>query len=299
MTDRESSSSHHLTFSERHGYEQLPGPMQLEKLSDDLRREIWNITRDTLLEYRSISPTNRAYFPYHFCRFSEVIFGILLKKPEDEISTDYEDVLGNFKKIILEGSFEKLLSLIELILNDDSNYFIFAESIAELFDSHAAAYYLEVTQTPYQFIPRSNPEQGDAVQQALKAIDESGMTGASVHLRQAAEHLNTQQYADSISNSILAVESVARIIDQQAERTLEPALKSLERAGVIKHQALKVAFSKLYGYTNDEQGIRHALLDRGSADVGLDEAMFMFGACASFAAYLVNKHRQMEQQERK
>ena len=30
-----------LTFSQRYGYEALPEPMQLEKLSDTLRREVW------------------------------------------------------------------------------------------------------------------------------------------------------------------------------------------------------------------------------------------------------------------
>ena len=55
----------------------------------------------------------------------------------------------------------------------------------------------------------------------------------------------------------------------------------------------RLSFSQRHGYTYDEQGIRHALTDQAAADVGLDEAMFMFGACASFAAYLTNKHRQV------
>ena len=300
MMDRQSSPTRHITFSERYGYEQLPGPMHLEHLSNELRREIWNIIRDDLLVIRKVSNmAGHYYFAQNFERFVEHLFGKLLKLPEDEIPTTYVSVLGNFKQIILEGSFDQLLSLIELIVNDESNHLRLAKRIAELFNSHAAAYWLEVTRKPYQFFPRSNPEQGDVVQQALKTVEESSMTGASAHLRQAAEHINTRQYADSISDSILAVESVARIIDPKAKNELGPALTSLKNAGVIKHPALKVAFSKLYGYTNDEQGIRHALLDKDSADVGLDEAMFMFGACASFASYLVNKHRQMEQQERK
>ena len=117
------------------------------------------------------------------------------------------------------------------------------------------------------------------------------MDGADTHLRQAAEHLNARRFADSVRESIHAVESVARMVDPKAERTLGPALDSLERAGVIQHKALKQAFSRLYGYTNDAQGIRHSLLDKDSPDVDLDEAMFMFGACASFAAYLASKHR--------
>ena len=93
------------------------------------------------------------------------------------------------------------------------------------------------------------------------------------------------------------MESVARVIDPKTSQTLGPALDSLEKAGLLKHPALKGAFDKLYGYASDEQGIRHALLDRDAADVGLDEAVFMFGACASFAAYLADKHRQAEGRE--
>ena len=81
------------------------------------------------------------------------------------------------------------------------------------------------------------------------------------------------------------------MIDPKANKKLSLALDSLETAGLLNHPALKDAFNKLYGYTSDEKGIRHALLDKEAANVGLDEAMFMFGACASFAAYLVNRHQ--------
>ena len=115
------------------------------------------------------------------------------------------------------------------------------------------------------------------------------MDGAETHLRQASEHLNAGQYGDSIVDSIHAVESVARKMDPKGSKTLGPALRSLSI-----HPALKEGFKKLYGYTNDEQGLRHPLVDKGAPDVGRDEAVFMFGACASFAAYLANKHRAMQ-----
>ena len=68
-----------------------------------------------------------------------------------------------------------------------------------------------------------------------------------------------------------------------------PALASLEQREAL-HPALKDAFAKLYGYASNEQGIRHALLDQSNARVGMDEAVFMLGACASFASYLWRKH---------
>ena len=140
-------------------------------------------------------------------------------------------------------------------------------------------------------MPQISREAGEATRKAIETIREGGMDGAAAHLRDAAAHINAGQHADSIADSIHAVESAARIIDPQSNNTLGPALDSLEKAGVLRHPALKQAFDKLYGYTNTEQGIRHALLDKSAADVDLDEAIFMFGACASFTAYLTEKHR--------
>ena len=131
------------------------------------------------------------------------------------------------------------------------------------------------------------------MQQALKMVRQSGLEGTATHLRQAAENINAKRYADSIVDSIHAVESVARRIAPRS-KTLGDALKSLEKKGLLKNSQLKKGFEQIYAYTNNEEGIRHSLVFQDSADVGLDEAMFMFGACASFAAYLVSKHRQTE-----
>ena len=113
------------------------------------------------------------------------------------------------------------------------------------------------------------------------------MDGAASHLGQAKEHINAQQYADAIADSIHAVESVARAIDPKSS-TLGPALHSLEKAGLLNRE-FKQALEKLYNYTNAKPGIRHAKRNEEAADVGLEEAMLMFGACASFAAYLTRR----------
>ena len=300
MGDNQYQSDDHLTFSQRHGYEPLPEPMQLEELSDDLRREIWNATRGYLNAIMSVDIDD----DYHYekvVQFLENILGRILQKPEDEIDTSYDEVLNQFKKLILQDSFNKVLDLIEIIVKKGWSDWVdeeFVNRIGESFKSYTAAYYLDMSLQPYQFFPRSNKAQGKATQKSIKTIRDGGMEGAATHLRDAAAHINAQQFADSISDSIHAVESVARQIDPKS-KTLGPALNSLEKAGLTKHPALKEAFSKLYGYTSDEQGIRHALLEKNSPDVGLDEAMFMFGACASFAAYLVNKHHKMQEEDDK
>ena len=182
--------------------------------------------------------------------------------------------------------------MLEAIINEVEIDDEFSKRIKRLFELHGASYWLDTSRFPYRFIPSTSKEQGEATRQAIETVEQSGIApGAATHLRKAVEHLNAGRYADSISDSIHAVESVARMIDPKANKNLSLALDSLETAGLLKHPALKKAFNRLYGYTSDEQGIRHSLLERAAADVGLDEAMFMFGACASFAAYLVNKHQ--------
>ena len=299
MAERRDTSTDYLTFSQRYGYEPLPESMSLEELSNDLRRELWNVLREFLLSTRKYFGGG-YYFSGEAKRLIEYVLGIVLKKPEDEIDTSYGEVLDLFKRLLFEGRFNVVLDLIEIIANEGQrreglvHRIHFAQRIKELFERRAAAYRLDMEDYPFQFFPQSSKEQGEATQQAVKTIRDGDMKGAATHLHDAAKRINEGQFAQAIADSIHAVESVARTIDPKASRTLGPALTSLANAGVIEHPALKEAFSTLYGYTNDEQGIRHPLLDKDAPAVGLDEAMFMFGACTSFAAYLTNKHRQSE-----
>ena len=227
----------------------------------------------------------------------ENILGKILRIPEDEIDTSYNGVMSQCKTLILQGNFNLVLDLIENLVNKGWYETDFVNHIDELFEKYVAAYYLDMSCRPHKFFPRSSKAQGKATREAIKTIRDGGMKGAETHLSQAVEHINAQRFAESIKDSIHAVESVARQIDPKSSKTLGPALNSLQKAGLIKHPALKEAFSKLYGYTSNQQGIRHALLDKNSPVVDLDEAMFMFGACASFAAYLVNKHRKMQEKD--
>jgi hypothetical protein len=49
--------------------------------------------------------------------------------------------------------------------------------------------------------------------------------------------------------------------------TLGRALNELNRnSTVVMHPALKEAFTKLYGYTSNAEGVRHALLDEFCLD---------------------------------
>ena len=194
----------------------------------------------------------------------------------------------------MKGEYHEVITFIEYVIRHRKCPKDLYDSLFRAFDGPSVPYFVEKIAGVPTVLPQINREADEATRQAIETLQETNMDGAETHLRQAAEHLNVRQYGDSIVDSILAVESVARKIDPKGSKTLGPALDSLEKAGLSIHPALKEGFKKLYGYANDEQGIRHALLDKGAPDAGRDEAVFMFGACASFAAYLANKHRDLQ-----
>ena len=49
---------------------------------------------------------------------------------------------------------------------------------------------------------------------------------------------------------------------------------------------LKTAFSVLYGYTSNENGIRHALTENNT-NATINEARFMLVTCSAFVNYLI------------
>ncbi len=287
-----------LSFSQRSGYEDLPEPMRLEQISDELRREIWNLTRRWLDDLPRTSPvellalSSSENFVKEGRIFVEEVLGEHLALPEDDILTDTAQTKAVFKKLILDHEpFNRLLDLLEAMINHPVPVSIQkAAEIRNLFNKHAAPYRLDDI-SPFRFIPRSTEEQGEVTAESVVRLRSAGMDGASTHLRQATVHLRHKRYAESITASVHAVESVARLLASDAGKALSPALNSLERSGLLKHKALKNGMLNRYGYASDEQGLRHALVDQSEADVGEDEALFMYGACACFAAYLADKHR--------
>ena len=107
------------------------------------------------------------------------------------------------------------------------------------------------------------------------------------HLIKAGQNLRNGDWAGSVRESIHAVECMAKRLAPDAQ-TLGPALAALERRGHL-HAALKEAFKKLYGYTCQEEGLRHALVFEDEALVDEVDALFMLGACASFVSYLLSR----------
>ena len=141
-----------------------------------------------------------------------------------------------------------------------------------------------------QIMAIGTEEQGEAVERAISNTAEYGAEAARAHLVSSGVALRDGEWANSIRESIHAVESVARQIAGR-KNTLDGALKKLDPNDKI-HPALKKAFGTLYGYSNDTDGVRHANVFQPTADVDETDALFMLGACASFISYLLQRHQE-------
>lgn len=124
----------------------------------------------------------------------------------------------------------------------------------------------------------------------IESIEKASNTeydSVNEHLQKAIRLISNREqpdYENSIKESISAVEAMCVVIIGK-RGTLGDALKHLEDKGVSIHPSLKAAFLKLFGYTSDAKGIRHAG-DIGGASSTFEEAKFMLVSCSAFVNYL-------------
>ena len=275
-----------VTFSQAQGYEPLPQPLRLGELDRRARVRIWNAFYETvyLPAYEEIieeDELSALVTDLHLEHFE----GLIDEVPEGWQQPNY---LEELKDGIFEERFNKVFDLLTFFMRHQACPQEFTTKMRDVFRECQLAYVVDVS-APATIYPASTPEEGSAMVDAMGVLSEHGLHGSRQHLMQSSAFINQGQWAQSVHESINAVESVARRI-APGSKTLGEALKQLRRQGLLEHPALAEGLDKLYGYTSDEQGVRHSLLDQGESKVGQDEAVFMLGACASFASYLWRKH---------
>jgi len=148
---------------------------------------------------------------------------------------------------------------------------------------------LEREASGYRFIDRLISPITDNVEiEGVDTVLAGPVDPVRTHLRRALELLSDRanpDYRNSIKESISAVESlVGATLGKKG--TLGQLIKKMD-AEIGLHPALDKAFSSLYGYTSDKDGIRHAIM--GQQDIGFDEAKFFLVVCSAFANFVRSK----------
>ena len=289
MTGDQESDPRNLTFSQAQGYEPIPAPLALGELSKEARIKLWDLL--IIVAWRPSPGIPVSYWTTD--DYWKEVFLMLhrefLMRPRDEFSDRASVLVGIYKPAILGGlPFSNVFDLFQMMMRHENCPTYFIDAVATVFRQCRLAYVVDVNQ-PVTILPAVTPQEGEALVESIKELREAGLSGSVVHLRNAGARVNGGDWPGAVRESIHAVESVARLLAPDAN-TLSPALAELERGGQL-HPALKEAFSRLYGYTSDEEGIRHPLIENAESPVGQDEAVFMLGACASFSSYLWRRHQ--------
>jgi hypothetical protein len=269
-----------LTFAQAEGVDPLPSQMERGKISQELSALVWNV-----IYYDLRRNMEHSHVGFHWGDILQDYHVCYLHKPIDEFEGFHTIVYENLKEIIFSNNYISLFGFLQFVLRHPQCPPDLPDSISSCLRNARAAYRLVNKDT---FIPIVSEIEAESVERAFADVTDGNLAGAHVHLRNAAECLTVGSYTDAIRESVHAVESAARTL--APSNSLSDALAALEKKTPI-HAGLKRGFKAIYGYTSDEEGIRHSLLDKGSASVDETDALFMFSACAAFISYLLGKAR--------
>jgi hypothetical protein len=274
-----------LTFEQAEGVEPLPSQLELKEVSPELRARLWSVFHELLMEARQASASGNGLegvlvdvlYDWHVIRCCE---------PADEFIPSYEYWLDQLKPLFMQGHYTKVFAFLQWVLRHESKPYGLDLGVEGSLRESRAAYALLDNDT---IVPVGSDAERETLARAFADLAASEFHGARAHLRNAGPELTAGSYGPSTRESIHAVEAVARVLVPGAQ-TLAPALSKLEQSVRI-HPALRKGFRNLYGFTSDEKGIRHALLDEPAAKVDETDALYMLGSCAAFVSYLINKAR--------
>ena len=248
----------------------------------DLRNGLWSSLK--LHVWDHVEVTQGIYSSYFISatsnpetfRLCQRLWLDYFKKPLDELDTDWLKVHEQLREGYFRATWNEVYDFVEFVANNYQRRGFHEEFTA------SCNVLLQREVSAFRFVDglltkNIEPGQIEEIELAIAGPNELVRT----HLRRALELLSSRDapdYRNSMKESISAVESlVAASLGEKG--TLGQMLKRLEdEAGL--HPALKEALSKLYGYTNDESGIRHALTESGSP--GLEEAKFLLVVCSAF-----------------
>jgi hypothetical protein len=271
-----------LSFSQRKGLQPIRSTIQIDSADTPLRNQIWNCLSAIFWprgahNLRHDHPVNnllkRLWVHYYELRL-------------DDLDQTYR-AAHRIKDDILEGDWYHLYDILQFIANDSAIDQNTKDQFLQLTNNVLAKYL-----SGYRFIDKvivdiTSEQEVESIETALN--DSSKFKPVQDHLKRALELFadrDNPDYRNSIKESISAIESLCSIIINKPKATLGQALAELEKSYDL-HPALKSAFSILYGWTSDADGIRHKMLEEST--VKPEDAKFMLVACSAFINYLLVK----------
>ena len=268
-----------MRFSARMGFRPVADVIQVGSMNDSLRNGIWNVlytvefgTPGFLEKYNYYKPRINA--------FSRDLWANYFKLPIDKRPAYNYEILEEIRRYFFGCAWNVVYDFVEFCVT------YYGDALAELLNGIFVRELAGYRIIEGKVAPISSTEEVETIQEA---IGDNTFPGASAHLKTALDLLSRKtkpDYRNSIKESISAVENVSCKITGSTSATLGAALKELARKHSL-HGALKDGFLKLYGYTSDSDGIRHAMLKESQLTQA--DAIYFLVSCSAFVNYLKSK----------
>lgn len=273
-----------IRFSQRHGYSSVRDTMQRESMDSDLRNGLWSLLYESYFEQGL--GTGLGRIPKRLRELYSNLWKEFFKKPVDTIPGNETQRQQAIREWFFGCQWYRVYDLIEAVPQLYDGVFTnreFRNVCNDLLTRELAGYRF----VDERIVPITAEEEIVEIEEALTR---SGpLPGVQEHLMSALTLLGEEEnpnYRNVIKEAISAVESLSVAITGKDKATLGQALQVIDQ-NIELHGALKSAFEKLYGYTSDEGGIRHALMEESRLDQ--EDAKFMLVACSAFVNYLLVK----------
>ena len=228
--------------------------MRLKELTPALRAAVWELVLTSIEGDSHHREYSGRYLDGRWARILKDRQVDRLHLPIDELSLKFDVVSATIKQLIWDGDYVQVFGFLEYVIRHPASPNQFSEHVVRVLKSVRAAY----TIVDKTVVPIGSEAEQSSLRNAFSDLASSEFHGARKHLHLAAEYLSAGKLSDSIRESIHAVEFVVRVLEPQGD--FSKALAKLD-AKIAIHGAMKAGFGSLYGYTSDEKGIRHPLLD--------------------------------------
>lgn len=239
-------------------------------MDERLRNDIWNILWEELFKpYAQPQPYSLHSFWWHH-------FGLPME------TYDPKRLAYHVKKVVIEGEWFETYDLLEFIASETPDYY---PALVDVLNA-----ILEINRAGYRIVAGQVVEITDETElQSIRvAAAQPAGSLARQHIEKAVRLFadrDNPQYANSIKESISAVEAAARDASGKQSAVLGAALDEIAKQAASVHPALLKGWKGIYGFTSDSGGIRHADI-AGSVPATPELAQYFLVTCSAMVNLL-------------